>query len=45
MLELCVLHGRHPVSVLLGKNFLVLNRLGGGVVVVLVNLAVHSFLN
>lgn len=45
MLELCVLHRRHPVTVLLEKIFLVLNKLDGSVAVVLVNLAVNSFLN
>ena len=45
MLELSVLHRRHLVAVLLGENFLVLHGLDGGVVVVLVDLAVYGFLD
>jgi hypothetical protein len=45
VLELSVLYRRHLVTVLLWKNFLVLNRLDGGMVMVLVDLAVYGFLN
>ena len=45
MLELFALHGSHLVTVLLWKNFPVLNRLDGGVVVVLMDFAVYSFLD
>ena len=45
MLELLVLHRRHLVAVLLGKHFLVLHGLDGGVVVILVDLAVYGFLD
>jgi hypothetical protein len=45
VLELLVLHRRHLVPVLLWKDFLVLDRLDGGMVVVLVDLAVYGFLD
>jgi hypothetical protein len=40
MLEVLVLHWGHLVTVLLWENFLVLDRLGGCVVMVLVDLSV-----
>lgn len=45
VIELCVLHGCHSVAVLLWKDFLVFNRLDGGMVVVLVDFAVYGFLD
>jgi len=45
MLEVLVLHWGHLVTVLLWENFLVLDRLGGCVVMVLVDLSVYSFLD
>lgn len=45
VLELLVLYRRHLVRVLLWKDFLVLDRLDGGMVVVLVDLAVYRFLD
>lgn len=45
MLELSLLNRAHVVGVLLWEDFLVLDGLDGGVVVVLMDLTVNSFLN
>jgi len=45
MLELSLLNGAHVVSVLLWEDFLMLDGLDGGVIVVLMDLTVNSFLD
>jgi hypothetical protein len=45
VMELFLLHRRHRVTVLLWKDFLVLNGLNRGMIMVLLDLAIYGFLD